>query len=216
MFQPLQHKSKTAGFFTKRGRTLFFFGTRHTDLASLPELFPSLEFCLLKQVHGQNIVVADPKTKPEADGHFTAEPNRALVIQTADCLPILASSESMVMGLHAGWRGVAADIIGAGLKLGRFECLAIGPHIKASSFEVGIEVSNKLEGVGPASAILPHPSQEKRYVDLQAIACHQAGRFGCEMFTLPDDTFTSDLFFSYRRGKATPDRQYSFVALVDE
>jgi polyphenol oxidase len=217
MFQPRQHEGKIVGFEGRTKEALFFFGTKHCDREMLHQLFPQMTFCFLKQVHGTEVTRANPLESPEADGHFTRDRNHAAVIQTADCVPILFSSPRQVMAIHAGWRGLASHILRMAARQGSFNIAAIGPHIRAESFEVGIDVANQLKLSTPAQVILPHPQPDKRKVDLSKIAETQIRSYfyrEIQIEARPDDTFTSDLFYSYRRGKDKAERQLSFVALV--
>jgi polyphenol oxidase len=214
MFQERKFENNIVGFEARKGNALFFFGTRFATTENLPKIFPNLRFAYLSQVHGNKVVTADPEMTLEADGHRTQETNLALVIQTADCLPVLASSADEVVAMHAGWRGLASKIIDEGLKSSKFEDAAVGPHIRAQSFEVGLDVADQLREFGEAP-ILPHPDLQKRYVDLSAIASKQLKAHRVIPEILSHDTFTSPLFYSYRKGKEKAQRQYSFVALLE-
>lgn len=48
-----------------------------------------------------------------ADASFTQQPQHICVVLTADCIPILLCNQSgsMVAAIHAGWRGIANDLI---------------------------------------------------------------------------------------------------------
>lgn len=217
MFQPRQHEGKVVGYEGRSKDALFFYGTRHCDRELLPKLFPQLTFCFVKQVHGTEVVRANPLEAPSADGHFTRERGHAVVIQTADCLPILFSSPRQVMGIHAGWRGLATHILKTAARIGSFSVASIGPHIRSDSFEVGIDVANQLKLSTPVQVVLPHPQPDKRKIDLSKIAEAQIRSYfyrEIQIETLEDDTFKSELFHSYRRGKEKSEFQYSFVALV--
>ena len=99
----------------------------------------------LEQVHGINVVDAQPDGDVRcADGSYSCDAGRICLVQTADCLPVLICNAegTEVAALHAGWRGLAAGIIGAGV--GRFqsgELMAyLGPAISQVHFEVGSDV----------------------------------------------------------------------------
>ncbi len=109
----------------------------------------------LNQVHGNVVHAATSDTvalRPPGDGLVTAEPGVILGVYTADCVPILMvdSKRKIAGALHAGWRGVIADIAGAGvramLKLGARACdirAAMGPSIGNCCFEVDAEVGDR-------------------------------------------------------------------------
>lgn len=105
----------------------------------------------LKQVHGVALVEvkagADPTVFAEADGLWTRQPGLTLAVKTADCVPILIQHPRLVMAIHAGWKGMAQDIIGAALQVLAAEAVplaackvGIGPCISLDSFEIGPEV----------------------------------------------------------------------------
>src|SRR5438270_536991 len=106
MFKDLFADGKLMGFTHRRDGRVFFFGTGNTTQEDLPMLFPNYKFLFLKQVHGRNVIQADSASAPppEADGHFTSTPGLALVVQSADCVPVLLSSPKQVCAVHAGWK----------------------------------------------------------------------------------------------------------------
>ncbi len=105
------------------------------------------------QVHGATAVRlhAPGGLSPvgHADALVTDVPGVVLVIQTADCVPILVAGEHAVAAIHAGWRGLAAGVVAAAMALmrsldaGPFVA-AVGPRISAAAFEVGDEVVTAL------------------------------------------------------------------------
>lgn len=217
MFRPLRHNSEIVGQEAKTKGALFFFGNKNCTREMLPLIYPELTFCFLKQVHGNEVKRANALEEPKADGHFTRDRNHALVIQTADCLPILLSSPKQVMAIHAGWRGLATHILKLAARVGSFDKAVIGPHIRGDSFEVGLDVANQLKLSTPADVVLPHKQPDKRKVDLGKIAQsqlkqHYYRQIAVEM--LDEDTFISPNYHSYRRDKENAQRQYSFVALI--
>ena len=100
------------------------------------------------QVHGADVLkpepvgVDHPVERPRCDGLWTDEPDHALILLTADCLPIALAREGAVCVLHAGWRGLLAGIADAGLgTLGGVVHAVIGPGIGPCCYEVGDEVA---------------------------------------------------------------------------
>jgi len=146
----------------------------------------------VKQVHGrcvgeaseQDIFTANPRI--EADGIFSTK-NDVLAVKTADCLPVLVASDkfSIVMAIHAGWRGLTAGILLEGLKIAQIHTqtanlkFIIGPAISREAFEVGPEV---VEALGKKSCGLPElflafavskGKKDRWHVDLQVAAALQ-------------------------------------------
>lgn len=184
--------------------------------------FPQFKFCFLKQVHGNQVVHGEPEEMLEADGHFTGKANCALVSQTADCIPILLASDSQVCALHAGWRGVASDIVGSSKSV--FveppSVAVLGPHIQTESFEIGQDVMAKLFAAVPShldkkSFIRPHSDPNKCYFDLAKLVRAQLLRDfpAVQIFETADNTFTNPAFHSFRRDRSGAGRQYNFVVL---
>ena len=109
----------------------------------------------LTQVHGREVTVirtgwAAPATRPEADVLVSDNPDVALAVRAADCVPLLMADPRThaVAAVHAGWRGTAANAAGAAVdalvrEFGarpRDLIAAIGPAIGACCYEVGPEL----------------------------------------------------------------------------
>jgi polyphenol oxidase len=197
-----------------------------------------------KQVHGGIVNVIDPDNSDidekdigglkvrhlgEGDGiikPFSRKP-AFIGITTADCLPCVAfhPPSGAVGVIHAGWRGLAADIpsnavhafkdnIGAQPK----ELFwAIGPFVDARNYEVGNEVIAALETAGYADSdwqnrddVTPGWTRAKRrdhfMLDLGACMKMRLLTLGvpseqidiCSLSTFGNP----NLFFSYRRDGA--------------
>lgn len=214
MFEEYKVGGKLLGFSARAENSFFFFGSRHMSREALPEIFPEYKFAFLKQVHGRAVLLADPAQTLEADAHFTTQPRLALVSQSADCVPILLSDSKTVIAVHAGWKGMAQNIVGAvheTLPAFKPTIAAIGPHILFNSFEVGLDVSEKLGGKYTAK----HSDPGKVYFDLAALARKQlADAFGpVRVEECLRDTLTDTELHSFRRGKEKASRQFSFVVI---
>lgn len=222
MFKRLEKEGVFFGHSLENGPHHFFFGSRHCTREKLSELFPQYEFCFLKQVHGRRVVEGQPETVHEADAHFTTQRHRAVVAQSADCLPILLATKNQVCAVHAGWKGVAQNIVKAvhqTLPEFRPQVLAIGPHITRASFEIGQDVAELLFKAAPTNVprlTRPALTEGKVFFDLNALVQAQAkAAFGASVPFIQccDDTKTDHEFHSYRRDGAQAQRQYSFVVL---
>jgi purine-nucleoside/S-methyl-5'-thioadenosine phosphorylase / adenosine deaminase len=119
------------------------------------------------QVHGANVVRAASLRdgrRVEADGVLAADAQDAVVIMAADCAPVwlFDPATQIVALLHAGWRGVAAGVIEAGVRAAAESgasaqrlVAAIGPHLQACCFEVGPEVAAQFPGhTRPAATLV--------------------------------------------------------------
>jgi YfiH family protein len=103
----------------------------------------------LRQVHGVEVHVAIRdgaeapwREPPVADAIVTAERGLALAVVTADCAPLVLSSDDAVGVVHAGHRGLAAGVIEAAIArlrdIGTGAVRAyLGPCIRAAHYEFG-------------------------------------------------------------------------------
>ena len=109
-----------------------------------------------EQVHG--IEVCQPESftrgglRPRADVILSRTSDTSVGIVTADCVPILVASVDgrVVMAIHAGWRGLSAGVIEAGLDAIRVAApasrvvAAIGPAAGRCCYEVDEPVRGAL------------------------------------------------------------------------
>jgi len=165
----------------------------------------------LRQVHGTDVVdaAAGPAT---ADGSFADAAGTVCAVLTADCVPIFLCDRrgTMVGVLHAGWRGLAAGIIEAGVERmdvpGASLLAWLGPAIGPAAFEVGDDVREAFVRVDADAAHAFVPSTHGRWLaDLYQLARRRLERlevtavFGGDHCTATQ----ADLFYSYRRDGAT-------------
>ena len=109
---------------------------------------------LPRQVHGTVVATVDSKGEAhpeEADAIVSGAGEGPVGIVTADCVPILAASgdASKVVAIHAGWRGLAAGVVEAGIAaLGPGDAheirAVIGPAIGVCCYEVDAPVLGAL------------------------------------------------------------------------
>jgi YfiH family protein len=193
-----------------------FFGNARCDQSQLKKLFPEYEFRFLKQVHGNKCVASSPE-EAEADAHYTAEKKIALCIRTADCTPILISTENTILAIHAGWRGVMNGVLAEGLKhIHESFDVAMGPHIQKQSFQVDISLGNEFgEKYGSQYVFQNTEHPDKLYVDLSAILqlqLNESPQKKLSQWVSDLDTLTNSDFHSHRRDAAAAGRNISFVA----
>ncbi|MBP1145144.1 YfiH family protein [Pseudomonas sp. PvP027] len=166
----------------------------------------------LRQVHGVDVVPADPSRVVEADASWTSTPGVACTIMTADCLPALFCRRdgTRVAAAHAGWRGLAAGVLEAtadSLKSAPEEIMVwLGPAIGQPSFEVGPEVREAFMASHPqtATAFVASSNPDRFMADIYALARLRLAAQGiCAVYGGGLDTFTDPRFFSYRRAART-------------
>lgn len=165
----------------------------------------------LEQVHGIDVVEADPSQSLRADAAYSDQPHIACTVMTADCLPVLlcAADGRRVAAAHAGWRGLARGILERTL-----DCLGdptqvfvwLGPAISAAAFEVGEDVRQAFVACDKAAEIAFVRIGESRYrADLYALAAMRLRAAGVKWIGGGEYcTWTqSDRFYSYRREPVT-------------
>jgi YfiH family protein len=207
------------GFFCTRDLTAGRDGGPQSIASMLQELLPDSRIFCLTQIHSDKIVRAEdvsPKDFPEADAIISQNPSDVLCIRTADCVPVLleADNGSMIGAVHAGWRGLAQEIVFKAITRMQWDGAekihaAIGPSIGPCCYQVGPEVVREL-GAEPVKR-----KDGAITVDLTDIAFQQAKKAG-----IPEDRIhvkrictycNPDIFFSFRRDKEAAGRNISVI-----
>ena len=128
----------------------------------------------------------------------------------ADCVPLLlADGEAGVVGVvHAGWRGVRSDVVGAALEamveLGaRAEQVRalVGPAICGSCYDVSRERFDEVVAVAPAAAAVATGGRPG--LDLRAAVVSRLRGAGASVTLLGGCTFESPELYSFRRDPVT-------------
>lgn len=198
----------------------------------LQACFPSgTEFVQVHQVHGNRVHRVDAHSRGVtalADGMVSAASGVMLGILTADCVPVLLFDEAarVVGALHAGWRGVIADIASAGIgamtaigaRPAHIEA-ALGPAIGACCFEVDIGLARRFAAEIPgATRHVRVAGGEKAFIDLKGLLRDQLTRAGVQSDAVADVPICTrccaERFFSRRAaGGGATGLQLSFIGL---
>ena len=187
--------------------------------------YPDLPIVRATQVHGPRVVVVSEAPPPgavvdagECDALVTRLAGVGIVVQTADCVPVILVASDAVGVVHAGWRGAAAGVARAAaeafLALTRDPDSArawMGPAIGPCCYEVGPEVADRFapEILRPADAgkfRLDLPSAVR--VDLAASGIRPDRIMqpnGCTMCG-------GERYASYRRDRERAGRMIALVA----
>ena len=173
--------------------------------------FDSDRLALARQVHGAELIEvgeSDSGVLGEADGLVARSPGPVLGILTADCAPVVVRGDDGIAVLHAGWRGLVAGVIEAGLRaLSGATSAWVGPCIRACCYEVGDEVIAAFRNRG-----LPVAAEDR--VDPARAAATVLQREGItDVAVAPQCTHCDPSYFSYRRDGVTG-RQGAFAALL--
>jgi polyphenol oxidase len=145
------------------------FTTRQLELAepaSVGQLAGALgvaHVVMVTQVHKADAVVVRrgdcvPQSRPEADILVSNNPDVAIAVRAADCVPLLLADRTSgaVAAAHAGWRGTAAGAARVAVETmarefgARPEDLiaAIGPSIGSCCYQVGTELVDAFASAG--------------------------------------------------------------------
>jgi YfiH family protein len=169
------------------------------------------------QRHGGTVTRAQPRgiitpgtVYDHCDGLWSDAPGRAMLLLTADCMPIaVARSDGLrpaVEILHAGWRGLLAGIVAAGVRAigARKLVAAIGPSIGPCCYEVGDEVAGPFRQAFGDDVV-----HEGSRLDLWTSAERALRAAGVEHVDRFDlcTACNGDRFFSHRRDHGRTGRQ---------
>jgi hypothetical protein len=160
-----------------------------------------VEVAAVGEAHGYEVAAL------EADGQVTSVPGIGLAIHVADCLPVAIAGRGGVAMLHCGWKGLAGEIIPAGVAAlrelgakGPLEAV-IGPGAGGCCYEVGPKLHARFARYGASSG---------RMLDLRAIAMAQLREAGVSrIIGLEACTLCAPpgRFFSHRRDGPATGRQ---------
>ena len=166
------------------------------------------------QVHGARVreaepggILTTPRTWQPADGLWSARFGQAMLLLTADCLPIALAAKNgtpRLAILHVGWRGLLAGIAEAGVAaVGRGAAAMIGPGIGPCCYEVREDVASPYrdrfgDGVLAAGRLDLAEAAERALSEAGCTSVERIERCtACE----------PDLFFSHRRDQGVTGRQ---------
>jgi polyphenol oxidase len=165
-----------------------------------------------RQQHSPTVHRAEAGRLDEpGDGLWTDEPGVPLLALGADCATIAVATTNgppRLAVLHAGWRGLAEGIVGAGVAaLGKGAKAAIvGPAVGPCCYEVGPEVSERFDADLTRNGILDLWGASER-------ALQNAGVESVERVDLCTRC-NPELFFSHRRSGAARGTQGVIGALT--
>ena len=181
--------------------------------------------CAFSQVHGTRVLTGTPSWfEEEADAVVSNTPGLALIISTADCLPVLFYDPVMgaVGAAHCGWRGTVKGIAAATLqKLTEYGSdpadlrVAFGPAISRPSYQVGAEVVTDFQRAGFPESVYEPDGSGRFLLDVAAANRWSLLRLGVK----PEHVWESGLcttadperFFSHRRDRGRTGRHWAVI-----
>ncbi|MGK8524578.1 peptidoglycan editing factor PgeF [Nocardia asteroides] len=168
----------------------------------------------MEQIHGRNVEIVDgPRAEPvpATDALVTTVPGLALVVLTADCVPILLSDDEagVIAAVHAGRIGARIGIVprvleamvSVGARLNRVGAL-LGPAASGRRYEVPAAMRDDVEAHLPGSATTTVRGTPG--LDLRAGISRQLTEAGVGAIAVdPRCTIEDETLFSHRRGAPT-------------
>ena len=186
-----------------------------------PPRAPPAGLVLPVQVHG--VRVASAEEPGEADAILATRAGVTVGIVTADCVPVLARAESgAVVAIHAGWRGLAAGVLEAGIAAlqqvaeGAVRAV-IGPCASGCCYEVDAPVLFALSASygGALEGFITESRPGHARLDLGGLSLHALERAGVSAVALarvPDGcTICHDHFESFRRDGEAAGRMLHWI-----
>jgi YfiH family protein len=183
------------------------------------------------QVHGAAVRVVSQGDdrlallNEEADALVAREPECGIGVRVADCVPLLLhdARSGHVAAIHAGWRGVVAGVVRAGVETlapARTDrsgiVAAIGPSIGPCCFEVGEDVAKSIVEAALGDGSIVRRTSLKPHVDLRRAVRLQLRALGIDDAHIEDVagcTFCEPKrFFSFRRDGARSGRHLAAIA----
>ena len=164
-----------------------------------------LDICLMDQSHSDRFIEVEKPGTYKADALITKNKKLALVVLTADCMPVLITDGEKIGVIHIGWKGIENNIFYK--TISNFNLMklkvSIGPHAQKCCYEVKKDLESKFS---------QHCSRvgNKIYLDLS----NEIKEF-CKDNKIPIEvseicTIENKKYNSYRRNK-TENRQWSFL-----
>lgn len=186
--------------------------------------FDESKLAIQQQVHGDNIEIVSAAGKNEnTDGQVTNVKNVYLMVNTADCIPILIydKTREVIAGVHSGWRGTQKKILLKAINLMQSDfnsdakdlMVWMGPAICKDCFEVGKEVADLFD----ERFVSPHKNEGKYCVDLVWVNLEILNHLGVpkenvevsELCTFEEKGYLQ----SYRRDREKSGRMFAVIGL---
>ncbi len=187
---------------------------------------------LLRQIHSSLVVEAATvlaRAEPTAaDAIVTNQANIALIIETADCYPVLLedSQARVIAAAHCGWRGTAArilektilEMVQLGAKIEHLR-VAIGPGICAGQYPVRLDVLEQfIESGFPLERLVQEEAISESGSRLFHLDIAAANRWLLESLGVPaaqiwsaQQCSTATDYFSYRRDSGQTGRMWNLI-----
>jgi YfiH family protein len=166
------------------------------------------EFAIMSQVHGDSVFIVDqvPVQAPVADALISANPEIALVVMVADCIPLLLRSENLVAAVHVGRAGlmnsIALKTVAMMTTLGAKQIMGtIGPAICGNCYEVPQELQDEVIAIHPLARSKTRTGTPA--LDLPKALIAALAEVDVPVGISAGCTLEDENYFSYRRNQIT-------------
>ncbi len=185
-----------------------------------------LNVCAFSQVHGNRVLTGEPSWfLEEADAAVSDTPGVALVVSTADCLPVLFHDPltGAVGAAHCGWRGTVQGAAAAALtKMTELYGtdpadvrVAFGPAISAANYQVGSEVVAAFRDAGFPESVATPDGTGRFLLDVPGANRWQLLQNGVQAGNLWESGLCTygdpERFFSHRRDAGRTGRHWALI-----
>tara|TARA_B100001996_G_C18433944_1_gene505673 strand:+ start:30 stop:599 length:570 start_codon:yes stop_codon:yes gene_type:complete len=167
--------------------------------------FEELNYASMEQTHSDKVLEVDKPGIYEADALITKQKKLALVVRTADCMPVLISDNEKIGVIHIGWKGLENRIFFK--TISKFNLpklkISVGPHAKKCCYEVKEDLESKFNSYCIRD-------ENKIYLDLSKEIRDFCKENKIDLEIAEVCTIENKKYNSYRRDK-TKNRQKSKV-----
>lgn len=195
--------------------------------------FYKTQAVLPSQTHSLNVRIVDSpsQTFPDTDALISFNPEIAVGVLTADCVPLLLYAHDIggIAAVHAGWRGTLGGIVENTIDMliahgasPENIYAAIAPSIRVDNYEVDRNLADKFTDAGFGDfVVFPDGEAGKPHIDLCGINRERMLRRGIKIEKIivhPGCTFGSEPaagmhYPSHRHSKGASVRMLTFIRM---
>ena len=159
----------------------------------------------MNQTHSDVVSFVKSPRVYESDGIYTEKPKLGLVVQTADCMPILLNDKKRIGAIHSGWRGLKNNIVEKAIKKFNVNQLSIsiGPHAQSCCYEVKEDVKKFFKDYSEVR-------DGKFFLNMSQVLKDLSEEKGFQLEISSICTICNSSYNSYRENK-TNNRQYGVI-----
>ena len=159
----------------------------------------------MNQTHSDVVTFVKSPRVYDSDGIYTEKPKLGLVVQTADCMPILLNDKKRIGAIHSGWRGLKNNIVEKAIK--KFDVnqlsISIGPHAQSCCYEIKEDVKKYFNDYTEVR-------DDMFFLNMSQVLKDLSEEQGFQLEISSICTICNSSYNSYRENK-TSKRQFGFI-----